>query len=188
MVGSRVVGSRFGVVDGCGLGVIRSRGGMVRGGSGVVDGLGVIGSGGRVVRSGLRVVGLVMGFAFVFDISDVSVFVVSVVGHDLGSAVGKGNTVLAGHNTVVILGLLFAEVGASVFVLHSVFVGEGPGGQLVFGGGVVRSGFVNWGWVVGSGFGSVVGRGSGMIRSGMIGSGMVGSDVSSGDGGHGGQH
>ena len=182
-----MIGSGFGVVDGSGLGVIRSRGGVVRSGSGV-NGLGVIGSGGGVVRSGLRVVRLVVRFAFVFDISDVSVFVVSVVSHDLGSAVGKGNTVLAGHNTVVILGFLFAEISASVFVLHTVFVGEGPGGQLVFRGGVIRSRFVNWGRMVGSGFGSVVRSGSGMVRSGMIRSGMVGSNIGTGHGGNGGQH
>jgi len=167
--GSRVVRSGSGVVDGSGLGVVRSGFGSIR--SGVMDGFGV-------VRSGSGMVGLVVGFAFVFDISNVSVFVVSGVGDNLGSAVGEGHTVFTGHHTVVILSFLLAEVGARVFILDSVFVGKRPGRQLVFGSGMVRSGLVNW-WVVGSGFGSVIGSGSGVVGSGsgMIRSGMVRSNI-----------
>ena len=72
--------SGSGVVDGSG--VVRS--GLVVNGSGVVrSGLGVIRSG-----SGLGVVGFVDGFALVFDIGDISVFVISSVCDDLGTAVG----------------------------------------------------------------------------------------------------
>ena len=44
-----------------------------------------------------------VGHSLVLDISNVSVLVVGVVGDDLRPAVGEGNTVLAGNNTVVIL-------------------------------------------------------------------------------------
>ena len=45
----------------------------------------------------------VLGHSLVLDVGDVSVLVVGVVGDDLSPAVGEGNTVLAGNNTVVIL-------------------------------------------------------------------------------------
>ena len=41
--------------------------------------------------------------SLVLDVGDVSVLVVGVVGDDLSPAVGEGNTVLAGNDTVVIL-------------------------------------------------------------------------------------
>ena len=44
-----------------------------------------------------------MGHSLVLDVSNVSVLVVGVVGDDLRPAVGEGNTVLAGNNTIVIL-------------------------------------------------------------------------------------
>ena len=182
MVGSGVVGSRVGFVSGSG--VIRSGSRVVDGsGFGVVDRFGSIGSGvvdgfGGVVGSGFGVVRFVVGFSFVFDISNVSVFVVSSVSHNLGPTVGKGHTVFTMHNTVVILSFLLAEISAGVFILDSVFVGKRPGRQLVFGSGMVRSGLVNW-WVVGSGFGSVIGSRSGVVGSGsgMIRSGMVRSNI-----------
>jgi len=187
VVGSGVV--RGGVV-GSGLGVVRSGSWVVNGsGLGVVgSGFGVVRSGSGVVGSGFGVVRLVMGLSFVFDISDVSVFVVSSVSHNLGTTIRKGNAVFAMHNTVVILSFLLAEIGAGVFILDSVFVGERPGGQLVFGGGVVGSGLVNWG-VVRSGLGGVIGGGSGVVwsGSGVVRSGMVGSVVGNSQS-HRGQH
>jgi len=184
VVGSGVVGSRVGFVSGSG--VIRSGSGVVDGsGFGVVDRFGSIGSGvvdgfGGVVGSGFGMVRFVMGFSFVFDISNVSVFVVSSVGHNLGPTVGKGHAVFTMHNTVVILSFLLAEISAGVFILDSVFISKRPRGQLVFGGGMIRGGFVYWGGMIRSGFGSVVGCGSGVIRSGMIGSGVVWSNIGDG--------
>ncbi len=109
---------RGGVIGSGGGGVVGSRlGGMIRGG------LGVIGGG---VGGGLGVVGLVVGGALVLDVSDVAVLVVGVVGHDLGAAVGEGNAVLAGDDTVVILNLVLAEVSSRVFVVDAILIGEGP--------------------------------------------------------------
>ena len=44
-----------------------------------------------------------VGHSLVLDVSNVSVLVVGVVGDDLRPAVGEGNAVLAGNDTVVIL-------------------------------------------------------------------------------------
>ena len=56
---------------------------------------------------GRLVAGLVLGEVgdtLVLDVSDVStISVINPVGDDLGTAVAKGDTVLAGNNTVVIL-------------------------------------------------------------------------------------
>ena len=44
-----------------------------------------------------------VGHSLVLDVGDVSVLVVGVVGDDLSPAVGEGDAVLAGNNTIVIL-------------------------------------------------------------------------------------
>ena len=44
-----------------------------------------------------------VGHSLVLDVSNVSVLVVGVVGDDLRPAVGEGNAVLTGNDTVVIL-------------------------------------------------------------------------------------
>ena len=159
--GSGVIRSGSGVVNGGGLGVVDRLGGVIRSGS-VMGFGGVMGSGSGVIR-------LVMGFSFVFDISDVSVFVVSSVSHDLGPTVGKGHAVFTMHNTVVILSFLLAEIGTGVFILDSIFIGEGAGGQLVFGGGMIRGGLR----MIRSGFGCVVWSGSRVVGCGMVGGGVV---------------
>ena len=73
-----------------------------RGGFGVVNGLrGMVRGRGRmdglrwVIRSGswFGVVGFVMGFTFVFHISDVSVFVISMISHNLDTTIGKSDFV-----------------------------------------------------------------------------------------------
>lgn len=50
-----------------------------------------------------------VGHSLVLDVGDVSVLVVGVVGDDLSPAVGEGDAVLAGNNTVVVLSLLLVE-------------------------------------------------------------------------------
>lgn len=110
MIRSGVVGSWGWVVNWGGFGVIG-------GGSwGWVIGswFGVVWSWGRggVMGSGFGVVGFVMGFSFVPDIGNVTVFVVSVVSHNLDTTVGKSNFIFTGHNTVVILSFSFAEISS----------------------------------------------------------------------------
>merc|ERR1719215_443302 len=182
VIRGRVIRSRFGVIDRgrvvrSGLRMIRSGLGVIRSGfgSGVVrSGLGVIRSG-----SGLGVVGFVDGFALVFDIGDISVFVISSVCDDLGTAVGKGNAVFAGDNTVVVLGFLFGEISTRVFILNSILVGEGPGGKFV-----LRS--MMRGRVIRGRLGVIRSRG-GVIRGGVIGGGGIGA-ISHSHGQHRGQH
>ena len=92
----------------------------------------------------------VVGYTFVFDISDVSVFMISMVGHNLGTTVGEGNPVFTGYNAVFVLGLLFVKIGAGVFVTDSVSVGERTGWDFVAS--MVGSwvgGWVVWGWWAG---------------------------------------
>lgn len=43
------------------------------------------------------------GVSLVFDISDVPIFVVSMVGDNLGSAIGKSNSVFTGDHSIFIL-------------------------------------------------------------------------------------
>ncbi len=71
-----------------------SMGGWVRGG--------MVGLGGWGVSVALMR-GWVVGHALVLDVGDVAVLVVSVIGHDLDTAVGKSDAILAGNNTVLIL-------------------------------------------------------------------------------------
>ena len=95
--------------------------------------------------------------SFVFDISDETVFVVSGVRHDLGSAVGKSNSVFAGYVSVVILSLRLVEAGTRVVILDSILVSERLRGEFFrfvpmrcrFVGG----GFVGWGRGIGPGGG-----------------------------------
>ena len=119
--------------------------------------LGVIGSWGRVVGSRLGVVGFIMRFALVSDISDVSVFVIGMVGHNLHTTVGKSNFVFTRNNTVIILSFSFAEISSGVFIIDTVFVGKRPGGKFI------------------SGFGVVWCRFGGMIRSRFRCRGVIGS-------------
>jgi len=162
---------RSGLVSGCW--VIRSglvsgywcdiRSGLVSGHwcvirSGLVDGSGVIRSG--LIRLGN--IRFVMGLTLVSHNSIISVFVVSGVCDNLGSAVGKGNTIFTSDNTVIILAFLFGEISTRVFVFDTIFIREGPGGQFGF--------WVVWGGMVN---GCVVRGGSGVVRSRVV-RGMIG--------------
>jgi hypothetical protein len=115
---------------------------------GVLGGRGVLGSrcvlGGGV--GGVLLIG-VLGLSFVLDISDETVLVVSGVGHNLDTAVGKVDTVRSLEVAISVLGLGLVEAGARVFIIDTVLVGEGLGSELllfVWGGGVIRSG----GWAI----------------------------------------
>jgi hypothetical protein len=169
-------------------------------GGGVDDGDGVVGSsvdkGGSVVGSlGLGVVLGVLSLALITDISDIAGVFVNGVAHNLGAAVGKGNTVLAsGGITITVLLLVESSTG--------VVVGDGiailvDSGSVIFGllvamnglGSVVRSG--SRGMVSGSMMhglsmddgGGMHNRGSVDNRDSVVGSGMdhrdsvVGSSV-----------
>merc|ERR550539_701767 len=67
---------------------------------------------------GVLVGGLGMGLSLVSDISNEAILVVSVVGHNLHSAVRKLDSVLSLDNSVLILTLCLGEVSA-VFVSSS---------------------------------------------------------------------
>ena len=108
---------------------------------------GFVGGGGLVCgRSGLVGLGFVLGvdsLAFVFDISDVAVVVVSGVGDSLDATIGQSDGVGSGDNLTV-SGLLGVEVGTRVVILDGVGVRVGLG--LVVGLGFVgRGGFVGGG-------------------------------------------
>jgi len=179
VIGSRVIRSRSRVVDWCRFVVDGSRlinwcwvvwgrlvnrfWWMVRGRSWVVWSR----FGGRLVSRGSRWV-IRSNFTFVFHIGNVSVFVISSVSNDLGSAIRKGNTVFTMDNTVIILGFLFGKVSTRVFVFDTIFIGEGPGGQFIFGGWVVRGGLVNGFWWVVRSRGWVVRGWSWVIRSRVV--------------------
>ena len=97
----------------------------------------VSGLGGGVV--GLGFVLGVDGSTFVFDISDVTVVVVSGVGDSLDTAVGEGNLVGSG-DSLAVSGLLGVEVGARVIVSNSVLESVGFGGLFLVGSGGVGGG------------------------------------------------
>ena len=135
--------------------------GVVCGGGGV-HGLGGVGGG---------VVGLLLGvdsLSLVGDVGGVSVVVVGDVGHDLGPAVGKGNTVGSRNVAGRISSLLSAEGGLGVVISNTVGVGVGSGLLLV--GGSVGRGVVGGGGMVDN-RGSI--GGGGMVHSRGIGSSVV---------------
>ena len=95
-----------------------------------------------MVRLGLRV----DRGTFVFDISDVSVVVISSVGHSLDTTIGKSNLVRS-SNSFAISGLLGVEFGTRVIISNSVL--EGIGFGLFFVGGFM----VSWSRLVTTGAG-----------------------------------
>lgn len=112
---------------------------MVSGlGGGVVSGLGFVFGGIRVVS-----------FTGVADISDITVVVVSGVGHGLGTTIGKSNGV-GSRDSLTVSGFLGVEVGSRVRISNSVLESIGFGGLVFVGGGVVGSG-IGGGGVVGGG-------------------------------------
>ncbi len=132
-------------------------GGRVVGRGGVVGGLGVV--------SRLGLIDGVLGLTLVLDISDIArVAILNVVGHNLGAAVGKGNTVAA-VGGIAITGLVGIEVNVGVAVLNSVLEVVG-GGHI----GVSRL---------------VVGRPGGVVGRGAVGRGSVGVVVSQSHSGEG---
>merc|ERR1740123_499834 len=115
-------------------------------------GLGMVGGLGGNIWLGLRV----DRGALIGDLSHIAVDMISSVLHGLDPAVGKGNGVRAGHNTIGIAGLSGVEVGLGVVVGNTVGVGVGLRGLLHV-----------------HDRGSVVGRGSMDNRSRGVGRGSV---------------
>lgn len=109
--------------------------------------------------SGLGLVLGVDGGTFVFDISDITVVVVSGVGDGLDTAIGKSDLVRSRHSLAV-SGLLGVEVGARVVISNSVLESIGLGGLFVLGL-MVGSGLVGGGGSIGGGRGVGWGRGAG---------------------------
>ena len=118
----------------------------------------------------------VLGLSGVGHISNITVVVVGVVGHSLGSAIGKSNGVGSSNNTVAVIVLLLVESSLGVVISHG--VGELVGGDLskvssgISGlhGGVISGGVVdNGGGSIGGG--GVVGSGvdhGGVVRGSMV--------------------
>ena len=103
----------------------------------------ISGLGGRVVRLGLGV----DGDTFVFDISDITVVVISGVGDGLDTTIGKSNLVLSSDN-FAISGLLSVEFGSGVVIGNTVLESIRLGGFIdgfAMRGRVVRSGGISWG-------------------------------------------
>ena len=63
-----------------------------------------------------RFVYRVCGVAFIFNISNVAVDMIGVVGHDLGATIGKSHAVFASHDSI---GILINETSKSCFNLSS---------------------------------------------------------------------
>merc|ERR1719205_505507 len=95
--------------------------------------LGMIsGLGGRVVRLGLGV----DRDTFVFDISDITVVVISSVGHSLDSAIGKSNLVRSSNSFAISI-LLSTELSTRVGIGNTVLESIRLGGFIVDGGSMV---------------------------------------------------
>merc|ERR1719397_992337 len=142
------------------------------GGLGGDVGLGMVGGLGGDVGLGLGV----DGGALVGDLSYITVHVISSVLHGLDPAVGKGDLVRTGDNTVGIAGLSGVEVGLGVVVSNTVGVGVRLRGSVVG-----RGSVDNRGSVVGRGSvdnrGNLHNRGRGVVSRGSVhnrGRGMIG--------------
>ena len=162
--GSWVIRSRSWVINGSGF-VVDGSWFVDRFGSNIGSGSRFVHGFGSVIRS-RSVLGRVIrdNLTLITHISDVSVFVISGVSDNLGSAIGEGHTVFTSHYSVIILGFLFGKISTRVFVLNTVFIREGPRCQLLFmirGRGVVRGGSRG-----------MVGCRGGVVRGGVVG-GMI---------------
>ena len=64
-----------------------------------------MGMGGGGIFGGMvnRLMYRVSGVAFIFNISNVAVDVIGVVGHDLGATIGKSNAIFASNNSIFVL-------------------------------------------------------------------------------------
>jgi hypothetical protein len=98
----------------------------------------ISGLGGGVVRLGLRV----DGETFVFDISDITVVVISGVGHSLDTAIGKSNLVRSSNGFAISI-LLSTELSTRVGIGNTVLESIRLGGFIIDGGGMVGC----WGMV-----------------------------------------
>jgi len=125
----------------------------------------------------------VLSLSRVSHVSNVAVVVVGVVGHSLGSAIGKSHGVRSSNNTVAVVVLLLVESSLGVVISHGVgeLVGRhlskvisnisGLHGGVVSGsvvdngGGGIGGGSVNHGGVVGSG---MVDNGGGVVRGSVV--------------------
>ena len=97
--------------------------------------------GGCVVRLGL---GVDWG-AFIFDISNITVVVISGVGHGLDTAIGKSNLVRS-SNGFAISGLLSVKLSTRVSISNTVLESIRFGGLIVVGGSMVGCWSMVWGW------------------------------------------
>merc|ERR1739848_69985 len=129
-------------------------------------------------------VGLGLGVdrgALIGDLGDITVVVVSGVGHGLDSAIGKGNLVRSLNVTGGISGLRGLEVSLGVVIGDSVLESIGSGltllnirgrGVVDNRGGMVGGGLVDNGGGVVDNRGGVVGRGS-VVDRGVVDGGSV---------------
>ena len=64
-----------------------------------------MGMGGGGIFGGMvnRLMYRVCGVAFVFNISNISVDVIGVVGYDLGATIGESNAIFPSNNTIFVL-------------------------------------------------------------------------------------
>merc|ERR1711899_560422 len=104
-----------------------------------------------------------LGNTFVFNVSDITVISVSGVGNNLGTAIGKSNTVFTSDNITVTV-FIGGKVSLGVVILNSITILVNSwaiigwfviGGWFVYNRGVIRSWFVydwgmirSWGWMV----------------------------------------
>merc|ERR1719216_391299 len=106
----------------------------------------------------------VLGNTFVFNVSDITVISVSGVGNNLGTAIGKSNTVFTSDNITVTV-FIGGKVSLGVVILNSITILVNS--WAIIGWFVIRSWLVvSWSWLVIS-WGGMVSWG-GMIRSGMM--------------------
>jgi hypothetical protein len=141
-----------------------------------------------VVSGLLGLVGSVVGFTFVFDISNVArVGIVNTVGHNLGTAIGKSHAVFS-SSSITITVFVGTKVSVRVVISNGISVvvhwGSIISGFMISGsrvggfvcGSWVGSGFVSGSWVrswlVDWGRGRVV-DGSGFVGRGMVDGGSV---------------
>ena len=91
----------------------------------------------------------VLGNTFVFNVSDITVISVSGVGNNLGTAIGKSNTVFTSDNITVTV-FIGGKVSLGVVILNSITILVNS--WAIIGWFVIRSWLVvSWGWV-GNGF------------------------------------
>merc|ERR1719273_2344544 len=75
-----------------------------------------------VIWSWFWMIWFIVGYSFVRNFGNVSMFMISSVGYNLSSTIRKENSVLSGNCTIFILNFVLSKVCTRILVLYAIFI------------------------------------------------------------------